>query len=67
MHYLVVAFVVISLIIIFGFLLITKRNQPIPAENPPNREYHEEECPICLENKIYPVQASCAHEFCGNC
>jgi len=66
MHFLIVAFVLISLILIVGYFLTTKSNQAVPDENRPNRVFHEEECPVCLENKIYPVQASCAHEFCGN-
>lgn len=66
MHYLIVAVVVIALFATLGYFL-TKPRQNIQQENRPDRVYHEEECPICLENKTHPVQASCAHEFCGNC
>ena len=65
MNYLIVASLVIAAIILLRYLLKSRRVQEDPQR--PGRIYHDEECPICLENKTYPVQASCGHEFCAAC
>jgi hypothetical protein len=62
MHYLIVAAIVITSIIIIG--KYWKRPNPVNPQHP-EKVFHEEECPICLDKQTYPVQASCGHEFCG--
>jgi hypothetical protein len=65
MHYVVAALIVIAVVLCFGYFLTTKPNIDKSNPNRPARLFHQEECSICLEEKTYPVQASCAHEFCG--
>lgn len=62
MYYLLVAFLVVASIFLIRQLLKTRN---VNIEHP-ERVFHDEECAICLENKTYPVQASCGHEYCGN-
>ena len=63
MHYVVGLVIVVATFAGIRYLL--KSRTVVVAERPA-RVFHDEDCPICLENKSYPVQASCGHEFCGN-
>jgi RING finger protein 170 len=62
MHYLIVVLAIIATIFVLKYFL---KSQSVDARYP-ERVFHAEECPICLEDPSYPVQASCGHEFCCN-
>lgn len=63
MHYLVV---VVLIVLVFGAIRYLLKSRNNVNQERPQRVYHDEECPICLEDQTYPVQASCGHEFCGS-
>ena len=65
MNFIVVAIIVCCTIALLRYLLKSRQIEENPKR--PDKVYHDEECSICLEDKTYPVQASCGHEFCAAC